>query len=351
MATRDFKYLIAYLLPISALTGLYLQGYWVWLNPILVFILVPLLESILPVDQKNVSPEKAKEKSGVKFFDFLLYLNVVLVYATVFLLLQQLVSQELSTAELVGSILSTGIVLGASGINVAHELGHRSGTFDYIMAQLLLIPSLYSHFTLEHNRGHHKNVATPLDPATSRKGEWVYGFWVRSVVLSYLSAWRIQLNLLSTHQRSFWSFHNRLLWGQLSQLALFGGVGYYYGLMPLLWLLCGSIIGFLLLETINYIEHYGLMRTLNKQGRYERVMPHHSWNANYEVGRILLYELTRHSDHHYLASKKYQVLDHHEEAPLLPFGYPTAILIALFPPLWFAIMDKRLPNTTYVHNV
>ena len=105
-----------------------------------------------------------------------------------------------------------------------------------------------------------------------------------------------------------------------------------------------GIIGFLLLETVNYIEHYGLVRFKMPSGRYERVRECHSWNSNHVVGRIVLYELTRHSDHHYKSSKKYQTLDYHDISPQMPYGYPTSMVLSFFPPLWFNIMNKRVPK-------
>ena len=108
--------------------------------------------------------------------------------------------------------------------------------------------------------------------------------------------------------------------------------------------IAAGVVSFLFLETVNYIEHYGLLRLKNASGRYERVQKIHSWNSNHVVGRIILYELTRHSDHHYKSSKKYQVLESHEESPILPYGYPTSMVLAMIPPLWFRIMNKRVPS-------
>jgi alkane 1-monooxygenase len=115
-----------------------------------------------------------------------------------------------------------------------------------------------------------------------------------------------------------------------------------FGTAPLIFAVVTAIIGFLLLETVNYIEHYGLQRKMQENGRYEPVLPHHSWNSDHELGRIFLYEVTRHSDHHYKATRKYQVLRHFDESPQLPFGYPMCMIIALVPPLWFSLMDKKL---------
>ena len=248
----------------------------------------------------------------------------------------------LATYELVGLVLSVGILVGANGINVAHELGHRSTSYEQHLSKLLLLPGLYQHFFIEHNLGHHKNVATPNDPATSRLGESIYAFWWRSVTGSYLSAWRIETNRLQKQGISFLSWQNQMLRFSLYTAIYLGVIAGVFGLTAMLFAIAAGITGFLLLESVNYIEHYGLVRSQMTSGRYEPVQPHHSWNSNHEVGRIFLYELTRHSDHHFKATRKYQVLRHFDDSPQLPQGYPASILMSLLPPLWFNRMNKRV---------
>lgn len=200
------------------------------------------------------------------------------------------------------------------------------------------------HFYLEHNFGHHKNVATPLDPATSKLNQTVYHFWITSVIQQYRNAWNIQLNLLQQHNRSFFSIKNDMLWYSLIQPAYLFVIYFFFGKFALMVAIMVGVISFLFLETINYIEHYGLQRKQLPSGRYERVQPHHSWNSNHFIGRIVLYELTRHSDHHFKASKKYQVLENITDSPQLPFGYPSSILLAFVPPIWFRLMNPRVPQ-------
>jgi len=342
---KDVKYLGAYLIPLFTWLGFYLQGLWTFGAAIFAFVCIPLLEPLLGGSSRNYSKEQKKERQVRQMFDWLLYLNIPIVYGTVGALIYLLNTQEFQTYELIGLIFSTGILMGANGINVAHELGHRRKRVERILAKILLIPELYGHFYIEHNRGHHKHVATDKDPASARLNEWVYSFYIRSLVGSYLSAWRIQAEQSKMRKKGFWTWDNEMLRLQVFQVIYVVGVIW---LTSTLWaaalVLLAGFIGALLLETINYIEHYGLRRKKLDSGAYERVRPRHSWNANFEMGRIVLYELTRHSDHHYLASKKYQVLDHHEESPQLPFGYPTSMLLALLPPLWFAVMNPRVPK-------
>jgi len=201
---------------------------------------------------------------------------------------------------------------------------------------------LYMHFFIEHNRGHHRHVATPLDPATSRKGQTIYAFWIRSTVLSWWHAWELEAERLRRSDQPVFSFQNEMLRFQLIQLAYLTVTFLFFGLTGLWVAIAAAIFGFLMLETVNYIEHYGLLRSKNAAGRYEPVLPIHSWNSNHELGRIFLYELTRHSDHHYRASRKYQILRAYEESPQLPMGYPACMIMALVPPLWFGVMDPRV---------
>lgn len=340
---RSAKYLTAYIIPVLCIWGLLQGGLAAYATVIFAFGFIPLTEQFLTQDTSNLEEEEREDRLAEKIFDWLLYLNVPVVYGIIALFIYQLNTQYYSTSELVGHVLSVGIVLGACGINVGHELGHRTNRMEQALAKILLLPSLYQHFFIEHNRGHHKNVATPLDPATARKGEIVYTFWVRSLWGSYRSAWHLEKERLQRSKLSFWSFQNEMIRFSVQQ-ALY--ISVVFLLVPTwqlaLAVLAAGLVGVLLLESINYVEHYGLQRRLLDNGRYERVQPHHSWNANYQLGRIMLYELTRHSDHHFLANKKYQVLDHHEKAPVLPLGYPASILMALVPPLWLMVMGRKL---------
>jgi len=276
------------------------------------------------------------------FFDVLLYINLPIIYGVIIGFVFWLNTGSHETYELVGNVLSVGTLLGANGINVAHELGHRFNKVENIIAQGLLLPSFYMHFFVEHNLGHHKNVATVEDPSTARFNESIYVFWVRSTVHSYVHAWKLEAARLKRAGSKPFSLKNKMISFTLLQLAYLGLILAYTSLEITLIMLLTGMIGFLLLETINYIEHYGLQRKKLKNGRYERVRPRHSWNSNHELGRIVLYELTRHSDHHFISSKKYQVLEHHAESPQLPFGYPTSMLLSLLPPMWFKVMNKKV---------
>jgi len=234
------------------------------------------------------------------------------------------------------------VMLGGIGINVAHELGHRQTRHEQFMAKALLLPSAYMHFFIEHNRGHHKNVSTHEDPASSRFNETLYHFWVRSVVFSFVSAWNLEKKRLQRAKAPVWSLKNEMIRFQLIQLIFWAIILLTFGWQATLLYTVAAIIGFLMLETVNYIEHYGLARKKVSENRYERVEPVHSWNSNHVVGRIMLFELSRHSDHHFKPAKKYQILEHHDHSPQMPTGYPGMMLLSAVPPLWFHVMNPRI---------
>lgn len=347
---NDLKYLFAYTVPLATFVSVVSTGWLTFCAPIYTFIFIPVLELILKEYETQYSSSQKEKRLANFIFDFLLYLNIPMVFVILAIGLSNLSTFVYSSIEQVGIILSLGILLATNAINVAHELGHRVSQFERTLSKLLLMPCLYMHFYLEHNYGHHKNVATPDDPATSRFNQTVYQFWIVSVFRQYQNAWTIQFNLLKQSQSSFISIKNDMLWYLLFQGMYLGLVFFLFGPTAVFHALIIGVISFLFLETINYIEHYGLQRKKLPSGRYERVQIQHSWNSNHFIGRIVLYELTRHSDHHFKASKKYQVLENMPESPQLPFGYPSSILLAMVPPLWFKIMNNRVPKDQLVLN-
>ena len=340
---KDLKYLMSYSIALMAFLGISIGGFYNYLAVIYTFVFIPVLEVLVKrSDEKYTEQEKANRLLD-PFFDILLYLNIPIVFGIFFFSLDKLILTT-SISDIVGIILSASIVMATNGINVGHELGHRRSLFARTCSKLLYLPCQYMHFYIEHNFGHHINVATPEDPATARYKQSLYSFWITSVVRTYISAWKIQLRLLKVSKRSFFSIKNDMIFYTLFQLLFIALIYYYFGLYITLLSILMSVISFLFLETINYVEHYGLLRQKESNGSYERVKPHHSWNSNHTIGRIVLYELTRHSDHHFKSSKKYQVLESLEDCPHLPYGYPTSILLSLVPPVWFSIMNPLVKN-------
>src|SRR5210317_2158789 len=209
---KDLKYLAALSIPITAFIGLIFKGYWVFFTPVFSFVCIPLLELILPQDYSNYNSEESNNRTLNKLFDWMLYLNLPIVYGLLFTSLRVVTSVSLETFEFVGIILSTGMVLGTNGINVGHELGHRHATNERFIGKALLLPALYMHFYIEHNFGHHLNAATKEDPATARYKQTLYSFWLTSTIGQYISAWKIQNRLLKNYNLSFFSFRNDMFW-------------------------------------------------------------------------------------------------------------------------------------------
>lgn len=335
------RFSLAYITPLIVLFSLYTENNGAYTAVFVLFVIIPVIELFTKGSTANLSKVEEELEKENKVYDWMLYGLVPLQYLILIYFLVQVSNESLTLSYKIGAITAYGMACGILGINAAHELGHRPTKYEQLMSKLLLLSTLYMHFFIEHNRGHHKNVATDLDPASSRYGESVYAFYGRTIVGSYQSAWHLEAERLKKKQLSFWSFKNEMLLFQLIQMILIVLIGFVFGITTLLFFIVGAFIGILLLETVNYIEHYGLKRKMNGNS-YERTMPIHSWNSNHPLGRLILLELSRHSDHHYMASRKYQILRHFDESPQMPTGYPGMLLLSLVPPLWFKVMHKRI---------
>ena len=240
-----------------------------------------------------------------------------------------------------GLMFTVGIV-GGIAINAAHELGHRRDTLERRLSKIALAQTGYGHFFVEHNRGHHVRVATPDDPASARFGESIYRFIPRSVLGGLRSAWQLETARLAKAGKSKWSPANDILNAWLLTAGLFAVLIVWFGAVITPYLLGQAIIGICLLETVNYLEHYGLRRQRTANGRYERVGQRHSWNSNTLMANVFLYHLQRHSDHHANPQKPYQTLEPSDIAPQLPSGYGSMLVLAWCPPLWRRVMDPRV---------
>lgn len=293
------------------------------------------------IPANHLNPVNIEERKLSKYFDILLYLAVPVQVGFLFYFFK-VINAPHTNIEYVGMTLSMGLMCGVFGINIAHELGHRYTWHEQLMAEILLLTSLEMHFIPYHNNGHHHNVATTNDPATARKNEPVYTFWFRSQIGSYIEAWKLEHKRLKQKGKAIFSFSNKALRYSIIQILFITAIFYLYGPKVLIFFIMAAGFGILLLETVNYIEHYGLLRKKNDSGRYERVQHQHSWNSDHPLGRAMLFELSRHSDHHYKASKKYQTLISLPKNPQMPTGYPGMMLFSLIPPLWFRTMNKQL---------
>ena len=314
--------------------------FWFY-GPVLIFVVFPLLDLLVGLDASNPPDSVIKWLEQDRYYRWCTYAFLPLQYAGLIFACWMWSHGGLSTLESVGLALTVAMVAGVA-INTAHELGHKRASSERWLSKVALAQTGYGHFFVEHNRGHHVRVATPEDPASSRMGESFYEFLPRTVIGSLRSALEIEREHLERDGHSFWSLRNDIFNAWLMTIVLFGGLALVFGPVVLPYLLIQAVIGFSLLEVVNYLEHYGLLRQTRDDGRYERTLPEHSWNSNNVASNVLLYHLQRHSDHHANPLRRYQSLRHFDEAPQLPTGYAGMIVAAAIPPLWRRIMDRRL---------
>lgn len=339
---QRLKYLLVYALPISTFIALTNTGWLTWLPMLLFFVFLPTLELFLPIDDANFEEKIAADEKNERLYDWMLYLAVPVQVLMLGYFLFVMQSTPFGSSEYWGRLIAMGLMCGVVGINVGHELGHRHDRMEQFFGEILLLTSLNTHFLPYHNGGHHLNVATPKDPATAKKNQLLYTFWFTSHFSSYVQAWKLENNLMRHQGKSTFSLSNRMVGYTIANITLIATIFYFFGTYVCLNFIAVAVIGIGLLETINYIEHYGLQRKQNEKGRYEPVRHHHSWNSDHVLGRAMLFNLSRHSDHHYNGSIKYQVLKSLPTAPQMPTGYPGMVILAFFQPFWFLIMNRRL---------
>jgi len=314
--------------------------FWFY-GPFLVFVIFPLLDLLIGMDPTNPPDSVIKWLEEDRYYRWCTYLFLPIQYGGLLFACWLWSSGTLSSIDDIGLALTVAMVSGIA-INTAHELGHKRERLERWLSRVALAQSGYGHFFIEHNRGHHVRVATPEDPASARLGESFYAFLPRTVVGSLRSAWGLERTRLARMGRSPWTLRNDILgaWGMT--VVLFAALILAFGPLVLPYLLAQAVIGFSLLEVVNYLEHYGLLRQRREDGRYERTRPEHSWNSNNVASNVLLYHLQRHSDHHANPVRRYQALRHVDDAPQLPTGYAGMIVLAAIPPLWRRVMDPRL---------
>jgi alkane 1-monooxygenase len=316
------------------------EGFW-FFGPLLVFVAFPLLDVAIGLDPSNPPDSVLKWLEQDRYYRWCTYLFIPVQYAGLILACRLWSSGDLSVADGIGLALTMGVV-GGIAINTAHELGHKRDSLERWLSRVALAQTGYGHFFIEHNRGHHVRVATPEDPASARLGESFWAFLPRTVIGSLRSAWGIECARLDRLGKSHWSLRNDIVGAWAMTLALFAALTIGFGPVVLPYLLLQAVLGFSLLEVVNYLEHYGLRRQKKEDGRYERCRPEHSWNSNNVASNVLLYHLQRHSDHHANPTRRYQALRHVDEAPQLPTGYAGMIVLAWIPPVWRRVMDRRL---------
>ncbi|MDT5146902.1 MAG: alkane 1-monooxygenase [Mycobacterium sp.] len=346
---RRYLWLLAAAVPafvFAAWLGVWATGLapWWWAGPFLAFGVIPVVDHIVGTDAANPSDSVLGWLENDPFYRWATYLYLPnqylsLVFACWLWSGGGWVSMDF--ADKLG-LMATVALIGGLAINAAHELGHTRLRYERRLSKVALAQTCYGHFYVEHNRGHHVRVATAEDPASARLGESLYAFIPRSVIGSLCSAWRLEAARLAGIGKSPWTLRNDVLNAWLLSVALFTVLPVWFGAVVLPWLAGQAVTGFCLLETVNYIEHYGLRRQKLSSGRYERVRPAHSWNSSTVMTNVLLFHLQRHSDHHVNPLRPYQALHHVDEAPQLPSGYSAMLLLALMPPLWRRVMDPRV---------
>ena len=321
-----------------ALTGS--PVFW-FFGPFLIFGLFPPLDLVIGLDAENPPDSVLKWLEQDRYYRWCTYAFLPLQYAGLVFACALWASGDLTVLDKIGLALTVAMVSGIA-INTAHELGHKRDRVERWLSKIALAQSGYGHFFVEHNRGHHVRVATPEDPASARLGESFWAFLPRTVKGSVVSAWELEREWLARDGRSPWTVRNNILNAWAMTVVLFAALIAVFGPVVLPYLLLQMVVGFPLLEVVNYLEHYGLLRQQRPDGRYELTRPEHSWNSNNVASNVLLYHLQRHSDHHANPTRRFQALRHFDEAPQLPTGYAGMILLALVPPLWYRVMDRRL---------
>ncbi len=340
---KRYLWLLSPAVPGLALIGLCLHqtlgwALLTWSGPLLVYGLIPLLDWLVGTDRNNPPEAAVTQLENDRYYRAIVYAYLPAQYAVTIFGVWIAASGGLAVWEYAGLVLTVGAINGI-GINTAHELGHKTQSLDRWLAKLTLAPVAYGHFFIEHNKGHHKNVATPEDPASSKMGESFWAFLPRTMIGSLRSAWEIEKQRLARTGKRVWSMDNENLQSWAMTAVLFGVLTAWLGWPALLFLALQAFYGASLLEVINYIEHYGLLRQKLASGRYERCAPRHSWNSNHIVTNLFLYQLQRHSDHHANPTRRFQALRHFEESPQLPSGYASMLIPAYIPWLWFRKMD------------
>jgi alkane 1-monooxygenase len=312
-----------------------------WLTPALVFGLIPVIDLLIGDDRRNPPDEAVPRLQREGYYRWLTYLYLPAQYAALVMCCWVWNTGGLGVLGAAGLVATVGVVNGIA-INTAHELGHKRERAERWLSKVALAPTGYGHFYVEHNRGHHMRVATREDPASARLGETYWEFWPRTVLGSLRSAWRLETSRFRIRGRNPWTWRNDILNAWAMTLVLFVALVLGFGPDVLPFLLLQGVVGFSLLEVVNYLEHYGLARQRNPAGRYEKVDPRHSWNSDRTVTNVFLFQLQRHSDHHANPLRRYQALRSFDVSPQLPAGYASMVVVALVPPLWRRIMDHRV---------
>jgi alkane 1-monooxygenase len=314
---------------------------WLFVPLAVLYGLVPMLDLVFGEDQGNPPEAAVPALEADPYYRRLVYLGVLLAWGSFVACVWYAATADLAPVGFLALALGVGTTGGAA-INMGHELGHKKSRPERLVARLALALSGYGHFNIEHVRGHHRDVATPEDSASSRLGESYYRFIAREIPGAFRRAWAIESDRLRRRGNGPWSPHNEILQTAAITLTLWLALAVWLGPLVIPFALVQAAFAYTILSSANYVEHYGLLRERGPDGRYVRPQPRHSWNSNHLISNLLLYQLQRHSDHHAHPVRRYQALRHFDDAPQLPTGYFGMFLVAFVPPLWFRVMDPRV---------
>jgi alkane 1-monooxygenase len=312
-----------------------------WWPIVFLYVAVPLADAFMGEDRSNPPESAVPQLEADAYYRYITYALVPVLWGAFVFAAWFVAAHDLPWYAWLAMVLNTGAV-GGFGINLGHEMGHKHQRLERWLALVTLAPSGYGHFTIEHNRGHHAQVATPQDCASSRMGESIWRFVWREMPGGAVRAWQLETQRLRDRGLAVWSVQNHILQGLMITFALWSVLVLWLGWQVLPFLLAASVWTNFQLTSANYVEHYGLMRLVQSDGHHERCQPRHSWNSNHVVSNWMLFHLQRHADHHAHAARRYQALRHFDDAPQLPSGYAGMFLLAYVPPLWFAVMNPRL---------
>lgn len=326
--------------PLAQLLGATSQ-LWFFVALVFFYIGVPLLDKLLGEDLSNPPQSAVPALEADGYYRAINYAVVPVLWFGMLFNCIFLATHDLPWYSWLATVVVTGSMLGF-GLNLSHELGHKK---DWLGRKVGLFNTAlggYGHFSIEHNRGHHRHVATPEDPASSQMGESIYRFMFRELPGAFFRAWDLEAERMQRQGRSTWSLDNEIVQAGLVTLALYAGLIALFGPAMVPVLLLVAFWGAFQLTSANYIEHYGLVRNKLPNGRYEACQPRHSWNSNHIVSNLVVFHLQRHSDHHAHPTRSYQALRDFTELPRLPSGYFGMFLAAYVPPIWFRLMNPRL---------
>ncbi len=312
-----------------------------WFPLIYIFVIIPIADALFGEDRHNPPEAVVHLMAADAYYRVLLYIGLALLYAQFFVSAWFIATQAIPWWAYLALALGTGFT-SAVAILVGHELGHKNNTVDRIAAQIATGLVGYGHFCIEHNRGHHVNVATPEDPVSARMGESIYRFALREIPGALSRGWRLEKARLQAAGYPVLSLHNDVLMSWLLTFTIAAILIATFGIVVVPFLVVHHLYAWYGLTQANYVEHYGLLREKLPNGRYEPPEPKHSWNTNHIYSNLISFHLQRHSDHHANALRPYQALRDFEGLPRLPSGYPGCFGLAAIPPLWFKVMDPKL---------